>query len=213
MNDNKIEEIVDLTVDKIYERVRKMGFIEIEASGRHAHLSRDVIDKLFGKNYQLTKVKELSQPGQFVSKERVKLIGPKGKLQNVVVLGPDRPHTQVEISKTDAKILGIDAPVKESGSIEGTPGVELMAMGRSAIIKEGVIVADRHIHMSVEDAQKLSLEDGDKVDVEVQTDRPLVFKDVKVRVSDKFDTFMHIDYDEANACNLGKKTLGLIINK
>lgn len=210
---DQIEKIVDIIFEKIYARFKRSGYIEIEASGRHVHLSREVIDKLFGEDYQLTNIKALSQPGQFVSKERVSLIGPKGQLHNVVVLGPEREKSQIEVSQTDAKILGIKVPVKESGKIQGTPPVEISANGKIVNLNEGLLVAERHIHMSTADAKDLSLRDGERVDVEVNTDRPMVFKDVNLRVSDNFDTYMHIDYDEANACNLTGKTLGLIVKK
>lgn len=210
MND-QLEKIVDIIFNKIYTKLKKIGYIEVEASGRHVHLSREVIDNLFGKDYQLTNLKALSQPGQFVSKERVMLIGPKGQLPNVVILGPEREKSQIEVSKTDAKILGIDAPIKESGKIQGTAAIEMRANGKTLYLNEGVLVAERHIHMSTEDAENLSLIDGECVDIELDTDRPMIFKNVKLRVSDNYDTFMHIDYDEANACNLPARTLGLIL--
>lgn len=210
MND-QLEKIVDIIFNKIYTELKKIGYIEVEASGRHVHLSREVIDHLFGKDYQLTNLKALSQPGQFVSKERVTLIGPKGQLSNVVILGPEREKSQIEVSKTDAKILGIDAPIKESGKIQGTAAVEMSANGKTLYLNEGVLVAERHIHMSTEDAKNLSLKDGESVDIELDTDRPMIFKNVKLRVSDNYDTYMHIDYDEANACNLPVRTLGLIL--
>ena len=208
---DQIEKIVDIIFEKIYTEFKKSGYIEIEASGRHVHLSRVVIDKLFGKDYQLTNIKTLSQPGQFVAKERVILIGPKGQLQNVVVLGPEREKVQIEVSKTDAKVLGVNAPVHESGKLMGTAPIEISANGKTVYLNEGVLVAERHIHMSSEDAKNLSVKDGDRVNIEVNTDRPMIFKNVNLRVSNKFDTYMHIDYDEANACNLGRRTLGLIV--
>lgn len=210
MND-QLEKIVDIIFDKIYTKLKKIGYIEVEASGRHVHLSREVIEHLFGKDYQLTNLKALSQPGQFVSKERVTLIGPKGQLPNVVILGPEREKSQIEVSKTDAKILGIDAPIKESGKIQGTAAIEMSANGKTLYLNEGVLVAERHIHMSTEDAKNLSLKDGECVDIELDTDRPMIFKNVKLRVSDNYDTYMHIDYDEANACSLPARTLGLIL--
>ena len=208
--DNQLEKIVDLIYGQILHKLKESGFIEIEASGRHIHLSREEVEELFGKDYQLTKVKDLSQPGQYVCKERVTLIGPKGTIPNVVVLGPEREHSQIEISKTDANILGIHPHLKASGKIEGTPGIEMSVHGKTISLRSGVIVAERHIHMRPEDANPFSLKDGDRVDVEVNTERPVIFKNVNVRVSDKADTFMHIDYDEANACGLSGKTYGLI---
>lgn len=210
---DQLEKLVDKIYNKIVNELKKLGYIEIEASGRHVHLSKAVIDTLFGKDYTLTKIKDLSQPGQFISQERVTLTGPKGQLKNVVVLGPEREKTQIEVSKTDAKTLGINAPVKESGKIQGTPGIEISANSKTMVLHEGVLVAERHIHMATEDACHLSLKDGDRVDVEISTDRPMVLKDVKIRVSNHFNTYMHIDYDEANACNLPTKMLGLILKK
>ncbi|MPW25531.1 phosphate propanoyltransferase [Alkalibaculum sp. M08DMB] len=208
--DCQLEKIVDIVYREILNKVNGLGYVEIEASGRHVHMSREVVEELFGKGYQLTKVKELSQPGQFACKERVTIVGPKGKVSNVVILGPERENTQIEVSKTDAKLLGIDAPTKESGKITGTPGIEISANGKTIALESGVIVAERHIHMKPEDAQKLSLKDNEYVDIEVVSERPVVFKNVKVRVSDKANTFMHIDFDEANACGLSVKTYGLI---
>lgn len=209
----QLERIVEVIYKKICARLKSLGYIEIEASGRHVHLSRKAIEELFGTGYQLTKIKPLSQPGQFVSAERVTLIGPKGQLSNVVVLGPERAHSQIEVSKTDAKILGISAPIQESGKIQGTAAIEISANGNKVQLNQGVLVAERHIHMSLADAASLVLKDGDQVDVEVNSERPVIFKDVKLRVSEQYDTYMHIDYDEANACNLTGKTFGLIIKK
>jgi propanediol utilization protein len=210
---DQLEKIVDVIYQKICAKLKSMGYIEIEASGRHVHLSRNVIDELFGKDYQLTNIKSLSQPGQFVSAERVTLIGPKGQLSNVVVLGPERAHSQIEVSKTDAKILGVNAPIQESGKTQGTASIEISANGNKVHLNQGVLVAERHIHMSLADAERLVLKDGDRVDVEVSSDRPVIFKNVNLRVSGQYDTYMHIDYDEANACNLTGKTFGLIIKK
>lgn len=207
----QVEKIVDLVYKKIAAKLKSLGYIEIEASGRHVHLSRQVVDELFGKAYVLTHIKPLSQPGQFVCAERVTLIGPKGQLSNVVVLGPEREQSQIEVSKTDAKILGVDAPIKESGKIQGTPAIKISANGNTVHLNQGLLIAQRHIHMSRTDAECLALKDGDRVDVAVSSDRPVIFKDVKLRVSDQYDTAMHIDYDEANACNLTGKTFGLII--
>lgn len=203
-----ITQIVEEVVKRIQEQ--QLTF-EVEASGRHIHLSRQDIDALFGTGYQLTKVKDLSQPGQFVCKERITVAGPKGIFQNVVILGPERSASQVEISMTDTRDLGIKVPVRESGHIDGTPGVVLINGDRSVRLDKGLIVAKRHIHMTPADAAKNNVTNGQIVKVKVDSSRALIFDDVVVRVSPKFATYMHIDYDEANACGLTKGTRGYII--
>lgn len=203
-----INQIVEEVVKRIQEQ--QLTF-EVEASGRHIHLSRQDIDALFGTDYQLTKVKDLSQPGQFVCKERITVAGPKGIFQNVVILGPERNASQVEISITDTRDLGIKVPVRESGHIDGTPGVVLINDDRSVRLDKGLIVAKRHIHLTPADAAKNNVTNGQIVKVKVYSSRALVFDDVVVRVSPKFATYMHIDYDEANACGLTKGTRGYII--
>ena len=187
--------------------------VELEASGRHVHLSREAVDALFGKGYQLTKVSELSQPGQFVCKERVAVIGPKNSLKNVVILGPERPEVQVEISRTDAVAIGIPAPVRESGKIENTPGAIIQAGENRLEIPKGVIVAQRHIHITPEDAQRFGVSDRELVSVEAGGERGVTMDNVLVRVSPKFCTYMHIDYDEANAIGFQKGMHGHVIRK
>lgn len=197
-------------VEEVVKRLTELTF-EVEASGRHIHLSRHEIDCLFGEGYQLTKVKDLSQPGQFVCKERITIAGSKGMFKNVVILGPERAASQVEVSLTDSRELGINAPIRESGHIDGTPGVVLINGDRSVQLEKGLIVAKRHIHMTPEDAVKNHVENGQIVKVKVDGQRALIFDDVVVRVSPKFATYMHIDYDEANACGLVKGTRGRIL--
>ncbi|MGG5322659.1 phosphate propanoyltransferase [Enterococcus pernyi] len=202
-----LNEIINEVVQRIQSQQHSF---EVESSGRHVHLSRKDIDALFGPGYQLTKVKELSQPGQYVCKERITVAGPKGLFQNVVILGPERAESQVEVSMTDTRILGSRVPVRESGKIEGTPSVVLMN-GESAVqLDKGLIVAKRHVHMTPEDANKNQVVNGQTVKVRVEASRPLIFDDVVVRVSPDFATYMHIDYDEANACGLNKGDRGYI---
>lgn len=203
--------LVEHIVAEVVTRVKKEAFIEVEASGRHVHLCKEHIDLLFGKDYELTKIKDLSQPGQYACKERVTITGPKGSLNNVIVLGPARKATQVEVSLTDATVLGIKAPVKESGNIEGTPGITISTERASITVYEGVIVAKRHIHMTPEDAEKFGVKDKEIVGAKIYGSRPLIFDDVVIRVSKDFRTFMHIDYDEANACGFTKGTLCRIV--
>lgn len=203
--------IVEDLIEEVIKRVKKEVFIEVEASGRHVHVNRETLEALFGEGYTLTKDKDLSQPGQFSCKERVTLMGPKGSISNVVILGPERKQTQVEISKTDALALGIYAPVRESGDIEGTPPIIIVSQSGAVKLKEGVIVAKRHIHVTPEDALKFGVEDKETVKVQLLGDRSLIFDEVLVRVSPNFKTYMHIDYDEANACDFTKGTLGKIV--
>ena len=204
-----MNEIVEEVVKRIQQQ--QQNTFEVEASGRHVHLSRQEIDALFGPGYQLTKVKDLSQPGQFVCKERITVAGPKGLFQNVVILGPERSESQVEVSMTDTRILGINAPVRESGETEGTPGVTLMNGSAVVTLSHGLIVAKRHIHMTPEDALKNKVSNSQIVQVKVEGTRPLIFDDVVVRISPRFATYMHIDYDEANACGLTKGARGYIL--
>ncbi len=207
MNNLLVEDIID----EVIKRVKKEAFIEVEASGKHVHLCEEHINILFGRDYQLNRVKDLSQPGQYACKERVTITGPKGSLKNVVVLGPARKSTQVEISLTDATVLGIKAPVKESGKIEGTPGITISTERATLTIDKGVIVAKRHIHITPEDAEKFGVKDKEVIQAKVYGNRPLIFDDVVIRVSPDFRTYMHIDYDEANACGFTKGTLCRIV--
>ena len=156
-------------------------------------------------------MKDLSQPGQFACKERLTVVGPKGAFHSVVILGPVRKESQVEISLTDCLHLGVKAPIRESGDIENTPGVVLVNGDKSVSLEKGLIVAKRHVHMTPEDAEKMGVKNHDIVKVKVDGKRPLIFDDVVIRVSPKFATFMHIDYDEANACGFSKGIRGRIV--
>ncbi|MCC0656575.1 phosphate propanoyltransferase [Clostridioides sp. ES-S-0005-03] len=208
-----MENLLNEIVKEVVSRVKKEVFIEVEASGRHVHLSEEDVEKLFGKEYILTKLKDLSQPGQYACKERVTIIGPKGTLKNVVVLGPCRKKTQVEISLTDGSILGLKPPIKQSGDLEDTLGIKIATEKGEIELQKGLMVAKRHIHMSIEDAKKFNVGDNEIVEVKVFGKRPLIFDDVVVRVSDKFKTYMHIDYDEANACAYSKGSIARIIKR
>ena len=178
--------------------------IPVAVSARHVHLTRETVDVLFGKGYELTPYKPLSQPGQFATNETVTLVGKKNSIENVRILGPLRSKDQVEISKTDEFFLGIDAPVRESGKTEGSPGITLIGKDDATItIPEGVIVAWRHIHMHPDDAEKFGVNDKDIVSVDIDDEeRPLTFKNVLIRVSDKYKLEMHIDTDEGNAAEI-----------
>ncbi len=198
-----LERLADLVVQKLT--------IEIEASGRHVHLTREAVELLFGRGYRLNRVKDLSQPGQFACAERVTVAGPKGEFRNVVILGPERPACQVEVSLTDAVVLGVVPPVRISGDIQGTPGVVIRNGNRELKLDQGLIVAKRHIHMTPEDAALFGVEDKQDVRFQTFTGRPLIFGDTEVRVSDKFSTVVHLDYDEANACGFKKGDRGMIV--
>ena len=208
-----MENLLNEIVEEVITRVKKEAFIEVEASGRHVHLSREDVDKLFGEGYTLTKLKDLSQPGQYACKERVTITGPKGSIKNVVVLGPCRNETQVEISLTDGSTLGLKAPIKQSGDLEGTLSIKISTQYGEVELDKGLMVAKRHIHMTPEDAIKFGVSNNESVKVKVLGKRPLIFDDVIVRVSKDYRTFMHIDYDEANACGFSKGTIALIVGK
>ena len=186
--------------------------IMVETSARHVHLSREDLDILFGKGYELTNKKDLSQPGQFACTERVDVVGPKKTLAGVSILGPTRPASQVEISLTDARSIGVAAPIRESGDIAGSGACKLVGPCGEVELAEGVIAAKRHIHMTPADAAEYGVQDKDVVSVEVATDgRALTFGDVVVRVSEKFALAMHIDTDESNAACAGPGTMGTLI--
>lgn len=205
--DNLLQDIIE----EVVRRVKEEAFIEVEASGRHVHLTKKHIDILFGEGYNLTKVKDLSQPGQYACKERVKISGPKGTIENVIVLGPPREETQVEVSFTDAKVLGVKPPVKLSGDLDNTSEITISTDKASITLDKGLMVAKRHIHMTPYDAKRFGVGDNESVRVKVLGKRPLIFDDVIVRVNKDYKTFMHIDYDEANACGFSKGTYALIV--
>lgn len=188
-----------------------MNFI-VETSARHVHVTQEDLETLFGKGYELTKKKDLSQPGQYACEERVTVVGPKKEMAGVSILGPVRSASQVEISLTDARSLGIAAPVRESGDIAGSGACKLIGPAGEVELKEGVIAAKRHIHATPEDAEKLGVADKDIVSVKIDTEgRSLVFGDVVVRVSPKFALAMHIDTDESNAAGCGREVYGEIV--
>ena len=200
---------MDDQVTRIVDAITGRLFIELEASGRHVHLTREAALTLFG--HPLTPKRPLSQPGQFVCQERVRLVTPKGSIDRVAVLGPERKACQVELSATDCVALGIDAPVRLSGDTSGSPGIVLESEGGQLRLSEGVIIAQRHIHMTPEDARARGLSDRATVQLRTLTRRPLTFEEVVVRVSPEFRTYAHLDYDEANACGFRKGDLGMIV--
>ena len=200
----------NVNLEALAQAVLGRIFIELEASGRHVHVTEEQAKTLFG--HGLTRDRSLSQPGQYLAKERVTVVGPKGKFEQVAVLGPERKEAQVEISLTDGRLLGIQPPVCPSGTVSGSPGCTLAGPRGTVKLSQGVIAAQRHIHMTPEDARNMGVQDGQLVKLRTYTARPLVFEDVLVRVSPKFATYAHLDYDEANACGFRKGDLGRIVS-
>ena len=196
-------------LEKLVEAVAGRLFIPLEASGRHVHVTKEQAMTLFG--HGLTPKRPLSQPGQFLSNERLTVQGPKGEFHNVAVLGPERREAQVEISLTDARTLGLTPPIRPSGDVSGSPGAVLIGEKGTVTLSQGVIAAQRHIHMTPKDAENFHVADKQVVSLKTFTDRPLVFEDVLVRVSGDFATYAHLDYDEANACGFRDGCLGRIL--
>ena len=186
--------------------------ILVETSARHLHVTREHLDILFGEGFTLSNKKNLSQPGQFATNEKVTVVGPKGQL-TMSILGPERPQTQIEVSFTDTRALGLVPPIRESGDVAGSCGCKLVGPCGEVELSEGVIVAQRHVHTTPEDAAVLGVKDKDIVWVKVNTDgRSTVFGDVVVRVSEKYATAMHLDTDEANAAHCVGEVYGEIIS-
>ena len=199
------EKHTEALIDALLHRL----FVPVEASGRHVHVTKEQAVTLFG--HGLTPCRPLSQPGQYLARERVAVLGPKGQFQNVAVLGPERKEAQVEISLTDGKALGIAPPVRMSGSVAGSPGAVLKGCAGEVHLQQGVIAARRHIHLDPKSARQFGVTDKQVVRLQVFTNRPVIFEDVAVRVSPDFSPAAHLDYDEANACGLGKEELGRIL--
>ena len=197
------------TMKDLTEQVMRRLFVELEASARHVHLTKEQVLRLFG--HDLTPERPLSQPGQFLARERVAVAGPKGEFRNVAVLGPARKEAQVEVSMTDARVLGLQPPIRESGQVQGSPGAVIKSETGQITIDAGVIIAQRHLHLTPEDAARFAVEDRQVVRLQVFTQRPLIFQDVLVRVRPDFATRAHLDFDEANACGLQPGDLGRIL--
>ena len=201
MDAQSLQQLVDAVVGSL--------FVELEASGRHVHVTKEQAITLFG--HSLTPKRPLSQPGQYLANERVTVVGPRGEFANVAVLGPERKAGQVEISLTDARTLGMEVPVRLSGEVKNSPGILLRGEKGCVTLPEGVIAAKRHIHLTPEDAKKFGVKDKQTVKLQTFTARPLVFEDVAVRISPDFASYVHLDYDEANACGFQKGDLGRIL--
>lgn len=187
--------------------------LPIALSNRHIHLSQEHIEVLFGKGYALTKTKDLSQPGQFACEEKVDVIGVKGTLKGLRVLGPARPQTQIEVSLADARALGVSAPIRDSGDLDGSPGAKLVGPAGEIEISKGVIVAGRHIHMNLEEAAQFDVKDGELVDVQTFGPRALLFNDVLIRANKNYALEMHVDVEEGNAAGVANGDMVELIKK
>lgn len=185
--------------------------IPVEVSARHIHIAKEDLEELFGKGYKLTKLKDLSQPGEFSCKETVTVKNGDKKIENVRIIGPVRDHTQVEISKTDAYFLNLNAPLRVSGNLKGSESATLIGPEGKVNLKKGVIIAKRHLHANPKEAENLRLQDGEEISVKIKGERSLIFNNVKVRVDKDYSLAMHIDIDEGNAANINQKTEGKII--
>ncbi len=204
-------------VNKVLENVKtesEEGDVPVGVSNRHIHLTREHVEVLFGKGYQLTKIKDLSQPGQFACKEQLTLVGPSMRaIEGVRVLGPERKRSQVEISRTDSFTLKVKPPVRESGDVAGSAPVTIIGPKGIVTLSEGCIIANRHIHMSVEEGEKYGVKDGEYVDVEMGGQRRSLFYDVQIRVHPDFRLEMHVDTDDANAAGIGNGSKVKIIKR
>ena len=198
-------------IEQVMDTMTKAGLVQVEVSARHVHLTDQDVEVLFGKGAVLHEKRPLSQKGQYLSEERVTLIGPKGKKERVAVLGPVRSATQVELSVSDCVSLGVKAPLRESGDVEGSGPITIEGPAGSISITQGTIVAHNHIHVPTDVARMLDLKDKEHVSVKILSERPVTFEDVIIRVNDAFTFRMHIDFDEANAASVSGFTLGKII--
>ena len=198
-----VSEIVGKVMEE-YKKTASGDSVPVGVSNRHIHLSKEDLETLFGKGYELTPLKDLSQPGQYACKELLTIVGPSLRpIEKVRVLGPVRSASQVEISRTDSYVLKVKPPVRESGDIKGSAPITIIGPKGVLTLKEGCIIANRHIHMSLLDGERFGVRDGDYVTVDVQGERRTTFYDVQVRVSDKFCLEMHVDTDDANAAGIG----------
>lgn len=201
MDQQELETLAQAVMDRV--------FVPVEASGRHVHVTRQQAQILFG--HGLTARRPLSQPGQFLANERVTVVGPKGKFSEVAVLGPERKEAQVEVSLTDARTLGLQPPVRQSGDVAGSPGVTLLGSHGMVKLDQGVIAAQRHIHLTPEDGKRFGVRDKQIVTLQLFTSRPAILQDVLVRIHKDYAAAVHLDYDEANAVGFAPGDLGRIL--
>lgn len=213
MNQQLIEQIVGEVLGQLGKNPTQLPerAVPIAVSARHVHLQPEHVEVLFGAGYELTQRSELSQPGQFAANETVMIAGPKSSIERVRILGPVRKATQVEVSFTDAMKLGVKPPLRESGNIEGSAPITLIGPKGSVHIEQGLIIAQSHIHMGTQDAQRFGVQDGEYVTVEADGIRPISFRNVRIRVNERYRLEMHIDTDEANAGFITQGTIGRLI--
>ena len=218
MEEQDYKKLVDMITETIYkemkpkEELSNLFSIPVEISNHHVHLTRDSLDVLYGKDYELTKLRDLSQPGEFASNERVSLIGANMKaIEKIRILGPIREYTQAELSITDGYFLGLDLPTRISGNIKGSPPITIIGPKGVLSLPEGAIRAARHIHMTPKDAEYYQVKNGDRVKVEVSGEHGVIYKDVVIRVSEKSKLALHLDTDEANAANIKGTGLSRIL--
>ena len=203
-SEQELKALVSKVIEAVKDGTDTEGDIPVGISNRHIHLTREHVETLFGKGYQLTKIKDLSQPGQYACKEQLTIVGPSMRaIEGVRVLGPERKASQVEISRTDSYVLKLKPPVRESGDIAGSAPITVIGPKGIVTLKEGCIIANRHIHMSEEEGKAFGVKDNEYVDVELAGERKSLFYDVQIRVHKDFRLEMHIDTDDANAAGVG----------
>ena len=202
--EQEIKALVEKVIDSVKNGDKPEGDVPVGISNRHIHLTKEDVETLFGKGYQLTKLKDLSQPGQYACKEQLTIVGPSMRaIEGVRVLGPERKRSQVEISRTDSFVLKVKPPVRESGDLDGSAPITIIGPKGVVTLKEGCIIANRHIHMSEEEGKAFGVQDNEYVDVELYGERKSLFYDVQIRVHKDFRLEMHIDTDDANAAGVG----------
>ena len=211
MNEQELQQLISSVVKQMLVKETPTDTVPVEVSARHVHLTQADVEALFGAGHTLTHKRNLSQPGQFLAEERVSVVTGKNTFHNVAVLGPVRDHTQVELSLTDARALGLKPPIRQSGDTKGCPAVCLLAGSQMIRAEEAVMIAQNHIHMTPADARRYGVSDGQVIKVEMGTQRPVIFDDVVVRVRDDFALAMHIDLDEANACAFQNGESGRVV--
>jgi len=218
MEDSEYKKLVEMITETIYKEIKlkeepiNLFSIPVEISNRHVHLTRDSLDVLYGKGYELTKLRDLSQPGEFASNEQVSIVGANMRvIEKVRILGPIREYTQAELSITDGFFLGLDLPTRISGNIKGSPPIIIIGPKGVLNLSEGAIRAARHIHMTPQDAESYQVKNGDRVKVEVSGEHGVIYKDVVIRVSAKSKLALHLDTDEANAGNVKINSLARIL--
>lgn len=212
--EQELKALVSKVIESVKDGAQSEGDIPVGISNRHIHLSREHVEILFGKGHQLTKLKDLSQPGQYACKEQLTIIGPSMRaIEGVRVLGPERKASQVEISRTDSYVLKVKPPVRESGDIKGSSPITIIGPCGIVTLSEGCIIANRHIHMSEDEGKAFGVRDGEYVDVELRGERRSLFYDVQIRVHKDFRLEMHIDTDDANAAGVGNGFKAKLIKK